>query len=94
MTYEYEIEFTELALNDIERMSKAGEIQALKKIDAFLDELKEHPYTGTGKPKPLKGNRVGQWSRRISDKHRLVYSVDDNKIVVLIISAYSHYNDK
>ena len=90
----YEIEFSELALNDIRMLRKADEKVALKKIDALLDELKEHPCTGTGKPKPLGGNRVGQWSRRITDKHRLVYMVDDDKILVLIISASGHYGDK
>lgn len=90
----YEIEFSELALDDIGKLRKAGEKAVLKKIDAFLDELQEHPYTGTGKPKPLGGNRFGQWSRRITDKHRLVYSVNDETIIVLIISASGHYDDK
>jgi toxin YoeB len=75
-------------------LRKAGEKVALKKIDALLDELKEHPYMGTGKPKPLGANRAGQWSRRITDKHRLVYMVNDDKILVLIISASGHYGDK
>jgi toxin YoeB len=90
----YEIEFSESALNDIRALRKAGEKAALKKIDALLDELKEHPCTGTGKPKPLGGNRAGQWSRRITDKHRLVYVVDNHRIVVLIVSASGHYDDK
>jgi toxin YoeB len=55
----FEIEFTDIALDDIRKLRNAGEKAALKKIDALLNELQEHPYTGTGKPKPLKGSRAG-----------------------------------
>lgn len=67
---------------------------AYKKAVKLIDELLEHPYTGTGKPKPLGGNRTGQWSRRITDKHRLVYVVEDNTLIVFIVSAASHYGEK
>jgi toxin YoeB len=82
------------AIKDIEKLRKAGEKIVLKKIDTLLDELTLHPYTGTGKPKPLSGDRAGQWSRRITDKHRLVYSVNDTEVVVLVLSASGHYDDK
>jgi toxin YoeB len=59
-----------------------------------LTELEEHPYTGTGKPEPMEYGRIEQWSRRITQKHRLVYSVDDKKITVLVLSADGHYEDK
>ena len=90
----YIIDFTDSALKDIQDLKKSGEKSVLKKIDSLINELEEHPYTGTGKPKPLKGNLDGHWSRRINQKHRLVYQVDDMKIIVLIISASGHYNDK
>jgi toxin YoeB len=54
----------------------------------------EHPYTGTGKPKPMKYEFSGCYSRRITKKHRLVYSVDDDKVIVLVLSVSGHYNDK
>ena len=57
-------------------------------------ELMEHPKTGTGKPEPLGGNRVGQWSRRITKKHRLVYEIHDKEVVVIVLTAYGHYDDK
>ena len=60
----------------------------------LIDELTEHPTTGTGKPEPLSGDRAGQWSRRISGKHRLIYLIDNENVVVLLLSAYSHYDDK
>jgi len=73
---------------------KRSEPQAYKKVMQLLLELREHPTTGTGKPEPLKGNRSGQWSRRISQKHRLVYKIQEEIVTVLVLSAYGHYDDK
>ncbi|NLJ00054.1 MAG: Txe/YoeB family addiction module toxin, partial [Bacteroidales bacterium] len=50
--------------------------------------------TGTGKPEALKGNRKGQWSRRITREHRLIYEIHEDIITVLIISASGHYGEK
>jgi toxin YoeB len=47
------------------------------------------PFTGIGKPEPLKGELSGYWSRRIDDEHRLVYPTDDNEVKVL--KARYHY---
>jgi len=60
----------------------------------LLVELQEHPFTGTGHPKPLGENKSGQWSRRISKKHRLVYKTVEKVITILVLSAYGHYDDK
>lgn len=46
-----------------------------RRIDRLLDEIKRRPFTGIGKPEPLRGNLAGWWSRRISGEHRLVYRV-------------------
>lgn len=73
---------------------KKKEIQAYKKLLKLLSELREHPEKGTGHPKPLGGNRTGQWSRRITDKHRLVYQIKEEQITVLVLTAYGHYDDK
>jgi toxin YoeB len=89
----YNVDFTSDALKEIAALKKS-EAGAYKKLERLLDELMLHPYTGTGKPKPLGGNRTGQWSRRVTDRHRLVYSVSDEKITVLVISASGHYGDK
>ncbi|GHU60892.1 toxin YoeB [Bacteroidia bacterium] len=88
----YRISFSEQASEDIE-LFKKSQPAAYKKIMRLLPELELHPRTGTGKPKPLSSNRAGQWSRRITDKHRLVYAIDDDKIVVLVLTAAGHYDD-
>ena len=90
----YELQYTSDFEEDKEKLRKAGEIKALQKLATLLLELTEHPTIGTGKPEPLSGNRSGQWSRRISQKHRLIYLIEDEKVVVLLLSAYGHYDDK
>lgn len=89
----YSISFTDDALADVENLER-NEPKAYKKVQKFITELEEHPYTGTGHPEPLKGDRSGQWSRTITKKHRLVYEVHDDIVLVLVLSAYGHYDDK
>ncbi len=87
----YEIFFTQKALRDIEKIKKTGNLKLLVKLEALIEELALHPYSGTGKPELLKNNYAGLWSRRINLEHRLIYSVDGQKITVTLISAYGHY---
>ena len=90
----YELDFTDHFLDDIEAHRKSGDKTILKKIDVLLEELRVHPTTGTGKPHTLKGEEFkGQWSRRITGKHRLVYKIEKQTICILMLSAYGHYGD-
>ena len=88
----YDIIYTNQAKEDIARL-KRDEPTAIIKLLKLVDELMEHPRFGTGKPEQLSG-RGGQWSRRISRKHRLIYEIYDSQVVVLVLSAYGHYGDK
>lgn len=90
----YKIILSPEAEDDLKSYVRSGNKSVLKKIATLISELKEHPTTGTGKPEQLKGDRGGQWSRRITDKHRLIYCIDENAITVAILSACGHYNDK
>ncbi|MDR1004877.1 MAG: Txe/YoeB family addiction module toxin [Prevotellaceae bacterium] len=90
----YKVILSKTAIDDISEFRKVGDKSVLRKIEALLEELKEHPYFGTGKPKPLGGTRTGQWSRRITAKHRLVYAVRDAELIVLVVAAAGHYDDK
>ena len=74
---------------------KKSEINAYQKAQELFKELKAHPRTGTGKPEMLRhGKFKGLWSRRITGKHRLYYSIRDKEIVVWVLSARGHYDDK
>lgn len=60
----------------------------------LFEELKLHPYEGTGKPEALVGNYSGYWSRRINQKDRLIYCVKDEIVTVLVVQVGQHYKDK
>ena len=87
----FKIIFTKIAEKGILRLKKSGNQKLIQKLDQLLDELEEHPETGTGKPERLKNNLSGLWSRRINKEHRLVYSIDGYKVTVTVISVYGHY---
>ncbi len=55
----------------------------LKAINALIKEIMRTPFEGKGKPEPLKHSYQGCWSRRIDIEHRLIYSVLDDKIIIL-----------
>jgi len=61
----------------------------LKRINRLLKDVLRSPFEGLGKPEPLKGNLSGFWSRRITQEHRLVYSIKDETITV--VQCRYHY---
>ena len=52
----------------------------LQRINHLVMEIRRNPYSGIGKPEPLKHALAGYWSRRINDEHRIVYRVEDNDL--------------
>ena len=73
---------------------KKSEPQAYKKAVSLIKELSGHPRTGRGKPTLKKHDLAGFYARKITDKHRLVYSINDGILTVDIASARGHYNHK
>ena len=63
--------------------------KTLKRINRLIVDTQRTPFTGIGKPEPLKENLAGFWSRRIDDAHRVVYAVDTDAIT--IITCRYHY---
>ena len=62
----------------------------VKKINDLLKDISRTPFTGLGKPEPLKHKYKGFWSRRIDREHRLIYAVRDDEI--LIAKCRFHYD--
>ena len=62
----------------------------LRKINQLIKDIQRNPFDGIGKPEPLKYDLSGYWSRRINDEHRLVYSIENN--VLVIAQCYGHYH--
>ena len=84
-----EIIFLKQALLDTDFWKKVGNKAIQKKITALLESIAQTPFSGIGKPELLIHDLSGLWSRRITDEHRLVYEVEDNK--VFIYSLKGHY---
>ena len=62
-----------------------------KKINDLLKDIDRNGYTGIGKPEPLKGDFSGYWSRRIDEKNRVIYRINED--IIEIVSLKGHYND-
>lgn len=56
--------------------------QMLKKLNGLIKECLRTPFSGTGKPEPLKGEFAGWWSRRINQEHRLIYRMTDQGLEI------------
>ena len=57
--------------------------QLTKRINDLIKDTLRNPFSGIGKPEPLKGNWSGCWSRRIDGEHRLVYKFSENRLHIL-----------
>lgn len=66
--------------------------KTLKKINQLINEIVRNGNSGIGKPEPLRGNLSGYWSRRINDKDRLIYRIDESNIYILACRYY--YGDQ
>ncbi len=60
-----------------------------KKLQNLIKDTLRNPFSGIGKPEPLKGNLSGYWSKRITNEHRLVYKVETEQLI--IIACRFHY---
>lgn len=89
----YNIVFAPKAIEDLKKLRK-NEPTAHRKAIKLINELMDHPKTGTGHPEQLKGERANQWSRRITKKHRMIYEIFETEVHVNVLSAYGHYEDK
>lgn len=65
--------------------------KTLKRINLLIQSAVRTPFEGIGKPEPLKENLTGYWSRRIDERHRLVYRVTEAELI--IIACRFHYDD-
>ncbi|WP_300976894.1 Txe/YoeB family addiction module toxin [Flavobacterium sp.] len=88
----YQVIIKATAEKDLSKHKKSGDLASIKKIIKILNELKDHPYTGSGNPEPLKFELSGYWSRRINKKDRLIYEVQDEIVTVFVVSALGHYS--
>ena len=65
--------------------------KTLKRINALMKDIERGNFDGIGKPEPLKGEFSGFWSRRINDKDRLIYKIDEEHVYIL--ACRYHYGE-
>lgn len=84
------IVFHDRAWEDFSYWSQADK-KMLRRLMRLIDQARRTPFKGIGKPEPLRRNMSGFWSRRIDDEHRLVYTADDEQLI--IAQARYRYGD-
>ena len=89
----YKIDFLKDAAKTIAKYKKSNPV-LFKKLTVLLEELMEHPRTGTGHPEPLKTGNSISYSRRITAHDRLIYDIYDDTVTVLVLEVEGHYKDK
>ena len=87
----YRLELKETAKEHLRLIKKSGNFAMFKKITKLLEELEQHPTTGSGNPEQLKHELSGYWSRRINKKDRIIYQIIDEEVLVVVVSALGHY---
>jgi len=83
-----QIIFESSAFNDFTNWATENK-KLYAKIVRLIKDIQRSPFTGLGKPEPLRHELKGYWSRRIDIEHRLVYKVTDEAII--IIGCKYHY---
>ena len=68
---------------------QSSDRKMLERINALIKDCSRSPFSGIGKPEPLRGSLSGWWSRRINKEHRLVYRVEGESL--LIAQCRYHY---
>jgi len=82
------IHFSPVAFRELEEWGQL-DWRRQQKVLELIQHAAREPFTGLGKPEPLRHQFSGCWSRRITEEHRLVYRVTDAAIVV--VSCRHHY---
>lgn len=85
------VAFTAHGWDDYQYWQASENSAVITTINKLIAEICRTPFTGTGKPEPLKGDLSGFWSRRITREHRIVYLYESNTLTVL--ACRFHYDD-
>jgi toxin YoeB len=69
---------------------QAQDKRTVKRINELIEATKRDPFSGIGKPEPLKHALSGFWSRRITEEHRMVYKLESEDVLLIAQLRY-HY---
>lgn len=87
-TGNYKIFYTKRAVKDVEKIKRAGLANTTMEL---IELISENPFTNPPRFEKLVGDMQGAYSRRINYQHRLVYKVDKEKMQILILKMWTHY---
>jgi toxin YoeB len=87
-----EVIYSEQAQEDLAYWIRSGDRAIMKRISVLMEDIEKHPFSGLGKPEPLKYDFSGMWSRCINTEHRIVYTVRGTDIRILALRY--HYTRK
>lgn len=82
----YNVEFAPSAVAGA-MMVRRSDSQAYKKLCGIVEELQKHPLFGSGRPEALRGKFTGLWSRKVSRRHRILYSVEGDTVKVAVVGT-------
>jgi len=85
-----DIQFTPTGWAEFQELLKLDRKLFARTLD-LIEAVSREPFSGIGKPEPLKHQLAGCWSRRINDRHRLVYRVNGKTLIIL--SCIYHYGE-
>ena len=89
----YTLEFSKDADKTLKKWKKSNP-RLFKKATVLLKDIMQHPRTGIGHPEALVGGNDVTFSRHVTADDRIIYDIYDDRVMVLIIQAEDHYNDK
>jgi Txe/YoeB family toxin of toxin-antitoxin system len=87
---DYELVFTDDVLKDSLKIKRVG---LKNKVQNLLDIIRKNPFQNPPRYEKLQGNLSGAYSRRINQKHRLVYSINQEEHYITILKMWSHYGE-
>jgi len=87
-----EIDYSENALTDLAHWKQKGTETVRKRIQNLIENIAQTPFSGIGKPEPLKHSLSGKWPRQIDQKNRIIYTVANDR--VRVYSMRGHYLDR
>ena len=89
MVNEYKILLTKDAIKDKDKIKQKPAL--VKNVNNLIELLKTNPFQAPPPYEALLGDLKGLYSRRINIQHRLVYKIDEEKKLIIIVSMWSHY---
>lgn len=89
----YTIKFSDPVVKVIVKWKKSNP-NLFKKLEKVIKAIAENPRHGIGHPEPMIGGNDVIYSRRISAHDRIVYTIHDDDVYVVVVELEGHYNDK